>query len=134
MAWIRSNKKSSSTPTLATHSGKIYMDDGSIVADSNYIYSDFFDCPDGYAYFDVGENDSGNHYIGVEMCKEDGTHVDWWGASGRFRNVNCATYYRNQNVRKLRLSFRKQYKASVMFIDVVNYKTYSVSATLIDVE
>lgn len=139
MAWIRSNKKSGDIPipTLATHSGKINMITGEIVTDNNYLYTDYFDCPDGYAYFGVGESDTSNTYIGVEMCLEDGTHFDYWSADGTWRNINCAQYYRNNNVRKLRMSFRKEKQGRVVFVDVAgtdNWRTYAVNSLPIHVD
>ena len=112
------------------------MNTGEIVADNDYLYTDFFDCPDGYAYFGVGESNTGNTYIGVEMCLEDETHVNYWSADGTWRNINCAQYYRNYNVRKLRISIRKAVQGKVVFVDVAgvsDWHTYAVNAMPITV-
>lgn len=126
MAWIRSHKKSSgsSTPTLATHSGKVDLRTGTITADNDYSYSDFFDCPNGYMYFDLGEI-SQSYFIGMEMCQEDGTHVDYWSASARFRNINLTDYYQDRNVRKLRISCHAD--KSITIADTTNWVVYATN-------
>lgn len=135
MAWVRSNKKGSgggSIPKLTLHSGKINLSNGNIESDSDYYYTDEFPCPNGYMYFDLGEISSSS-YIGMGMYTEQGLIVDYWSASGRFRNVNCSSYYQNRNVRKLRLSFHVDKLQYVTVVDVVNWVTYANNIYYVDV-
>ena len=126
MAWYRSHKKSSggSTPTLAVNQGKLDLSTGIVTADNDFSYSDFFDCPNGYMYFDLGEISQSN-FIGMEMCQADGTHVDYFSASARFRNVNCASYYQNRDVRKLRVAFHTNNLQYVTIVNTTDWVTYA---------
>ena len=109
--------------TLTLHEGKISMSDGSIVADSDYYYSDFFDAPNGNVLFDLGEIDND---FGLPWYHSDGTYVDHFSSSQRFRQVNMATYYQSGD--KFRLTFKKAYLSSALLVDFANIKTYCVSA------
>lgn len=132
MAWFRCGLSGggSSIPKLAIHSGKIDLSTGTITADSDYYYTDEFPCPNGYMYFDLGET-SQSSFIGLGMYTEQGTIVDYFSASGRFRNVNCANYYQNRNVRKLRLSFHADKLQYVTVADTTNWVTYANNVYLI---
>jgi hypothetical protein len=124
MAWVRSNKKGSgggSIPKLAIHSGKINLSNGNIESDSDYYYSDLFDAPNGNLRFDLGES-IGSTYVGVEMCAANGSHVDYWSASQRFRQVNHAQYY--ARAPKIRVSFKASNLQKVVIINEVTYDVY----------
>lgn len=108
---------------IAIHSGKIYLRDGTIVADNDYYYTDLFDAPNGKLIFDLGETASTSDYIGVEMCASDGSNVNYWSASNRFREVNHAQYY--SQAPKLRLSFRATYLDDIFVSYEVGNKIYS---------
>lgn len=124
MAWYRSHKKGSgggSLPTLTIHSGKINLNNGTIIEDSDYYYSDLFDAPNGYLRFDLGESIESSN-VGVEMCAFDGSHIDYWNASQRFRQVNHSQYY--ARAPKIRLSFKASNLQKVVIINEVTYDIY----------
>lgn len=112
-------------PALVLHSGKIDLNTGDIVADSDYYYSDYFDAPNGWLTFSVGET-SASSDIGVEMCLADGSHLNYYSASSLLRQVDTSTYY-VQGLRKLRLSFRKIHLEDVYVIDNMNKITYGIN-------
>lgn len=91
MAWYRcgggSGKDRPIYKTLKIHSGKIDLTDGSIVADSDYYYTDELPSSSDIT-FDMGLDASGLRYEGIVLYKEDGSYADYWGAKQRYRNVD----------------------------------------------
>lgn len=122
MAWYRCGGGSGETiPKLVLYSGKINLLNGNIEADNDYFYSDLFDAPNGYLRFDLGESIESSN-VGVEMCTTDGSHIDYWNASQRFRQVNHAQYY--ARAPKIRVSFKASNLQKVVIIDEVTYDIY----------
>lgn len=128
MAWIESRKKVVNSQTIKIYSGKIDGDNGSIVSDNGYYYSDYIPCPDGKIYFCLGEEQNIN-YIGLMMYKEDNTYITYWGASDVRREVNCSSYY-SSGARYIRMSFRKSAISVgtrfIFVLDEVNEKLYTL--------
>lgn len=112
----------SSVPSVAIHPGKINLNNGTIEADNDYYYTDLFDAPNGNFIFDLGESSNSN-YIGVEMCASNGSHVNYWSASSRFREVNHAQYY--SQAPKFRLSFRAVNLSNIVLMYKVGNKVFS---------
>lgn len=111
-----------SVPSVAIHSGKINLNNGTIEADNDYFYTDLFDAPNGNFIFDLGESSNSN-YIGVEMCSSNGSHVNYWSASNRFREANHAQYY--SQAPKFRLSFRAVNLSNIVLMYKVGNKVFS---------
>ena len=106
---------------LKLNSGKLNAS-GQVIADSDYYYTDEIDFPNGSMVFDFGATNVNN--TGVFMYQSDGTFVDYYSPSERYRKVNTSSFY-TQGVRKMRLSISKTYLSSVFLLDYVNEKMYS---------
>ena len=124
MAWIRSNKKSGEViETINVYSGRIALNNGTIVADNDYCYTDFIPFSSGKQIINVGES---NTSAGSCWYKEDGTYGgNYWGATGRYMEVNNTSYA--ATVKKQRITFRKIYLDEVMIIDEVLNKAYGLN-------
>lgn len=119
-----------SVTTLALHSGKINMNTGAIIADSDYYYSDLIDAPNGYMVFDFGEPLNETN-VGVEMCTSNGAHSNYYSYSGRFRRVNHATYY--SQAPKIRLSFRASNLNFALLNNNIDGTTYTATPIKLEV-
>lgn len=110
-----------SIQSIAVHSGKLNIKNGTITEDADYCYTDEIECPNGRMRMDFGETSNGD-FIGMEMLN-NGTHSNYWVANDRFRSINLSSYY--SATKTIRLAFRKTYADMVVFIDYSNSKLYS---------
>lgn len=124
MAWIRSNK-GVTVQSVKIYSGRVVMNNGTIVADSDYCYTDFIPFSNGYQMISVGES---NTSAGSCWYKEDGTYGgNYWGASGLYMRVNNSPYYSNNNVRKQRITFKRSLLDKFLIFDEVLNVAYVVN-------
>ena len=109
--------------TLGTYSGKIYQD-GTIVNDPDYVYTDEFLCPAGVFVMDFGTT-AANNYVGLRMY-DNGTPYEYWNATQRYRELDNTSYYRTGAT--ARLSIPLAYLNSALLLDYAGGKLYA-SAT-----
>lgn len=90
------------TQVVGIHEGRVVLTDGTVTADTNYYYTDYFDCPQDGVLFDVYETNSD---AGFAWYDSNGTYVNYWVANTRFRWVDMSSYY--QSGYKCRFTFKK---------------------------
>ena len=100
---------------LNINTGKINLLNGNIdTSETDYSYTDKFDCPQGDIYMDFGA--TYNTDAGVVLYSDTGAYVDYWQAKSRYRWINeMPGYY--QSGYKMRLSFPNTAKGAVLFVD-----------------
>jgi len=134
MAWFESHLNGGSTPIpkLNIYEGKVDLSSGTVVSDSDYYYTDFFPNPNGTLIFSMGESSS-SYYIGLEMCDDSGSNMNYWSASSNPRIVDCSYYY-SIGCRKLRASFKKSHINDVYWIDITTNTMYSVEINPVEIQ
>lgn len=111
------------------YSGKIQNTTGEVIADENFVYTDFMPMPNGTVIFDVGENGSNLPYECLTMYYADKTYgpSNWyWNPTQRYRSVDVSSYYA-QGARFMRISFKVEYFNDLYIKDSVNNIIYSTS-------
>ena len=107
--------------TLALHEGKIDSS-GNFVTDTDYYYTDEFDCPSGNFMMDFGLTGD-QDYTGLRFWTSGGTFIDYWSATSRYRFISNAQYY--SEGAKARLSFPKSALNAVLYLDCATNKIIS---------
>lgn len=99
--------------TLGLNEGKLTLTDGTIASDTDYYYSDLFDCPQGSLYFDFGGQLGTN--AGIVWYDSEGVYKNYYQANQRYRTVNMGSFY--QEGYKMRIGFPKTALNNTVLID-----------------
>ncbi len=115
------NVAGGSIPTLKLNEGKITLTDGTISANSDYYYTDLFDCPQGSFFFDFGSQLGLN--AGIVWYDGNGVYKNYYQANQRYRTVNMAQFY--QDGYKMRVGFPKSALSATIFMDFNTEQTFT---------
>lgn len=109
--------------SVALHSGKVNLYDGTITADPDYCYSDPIPIPNGHMSFDLGYTASGS-YNGFTLYKGDDSYYDYYKPTVRYRYIDLSSEYQN-GARYMILCFEVAYLNDVIFILPEDSKIYT---------
>ena len=107
--------------TLKLNEGKITLTDGTISANSDYYYTDLFDCPQGSFFFDFGGQLNLN--AGIVWYDGNGVYKNYYQANQRYRTVNMGSFY--QEGYKMRVGFPKSALSATIFMDFNTEQTFT---------
>lgn len=110
-----------SIPTLKLNEGKVSLNDGTIATNTDYYYTDLFDCPQGSLFFDFGSQLNLN--AGVVWYDSNGVYKNYFQANARYRTVDMSSYY--QSGYKMRIGFPKSALSRTIVMDFNAGKTYT---------
>lgn len=106
---------------LKLNEGRVTVSTGAIdTTQTDYYYTDYFDCPSGSVKFDLGETNSN---IGLSIYNASGTFVNYWTANSRHRTVDNSSLYHEGYL--ARISFKKSYLQYVFLMDFAAGEIYS---------
>lgn len=107
--------------TLTLNEGKITLTDGTIATNTDYYYSDEFECPQGSFFFDFGGQLNLN--AGIVWYDSNGVYKNYYQANQRYRTVNMASFY--QAGYKMRVGLPKTALNNTILIDYNTGKVYN---------
>lgn len=117
--------------SLKLNEGRITVSSGVIdTTQTDYYYTDYFDCPAGSFKFDLGET---NTTLGLTIYDANGTKVNYWTANSRHRTIDNSSVYREGYL--ARLSFKKSNLQYVFLMDFAAGMIYSpLSPTTLELQ